>query len=328
MKRISIVTPCYNEEGNVRLLAERVRQVMSGLPGYDYEHLFADNRSSDDTLEVLRGMAAQDRRIKVIANARNFGQVRSVFNAIKAAEGDAVVLLAADLQDPPEMIRDFVKAWEGGAKVVFGRREKRSESFVYSALRKVYYRLLKRLSDDELMNDVGEFVLFDRKVHEVLKAINEANPYIRGLLTSLGYDIATVPYHMQPRHSGRTTTNFYVIFVYALNGFVRHTRFPLRLASMTGIVMAMACFAIGIVQIILKLLFWETSIPGLSTITVALFLLSGVQLFLIGYLGEIVGSIYENTAQKPLVVERERINFEAPQVNSEGEATATKSGQG
>ena len=309
-KTISVVTPCYNEEGNVGPLSERVRAVFDALPGYDYEHIFADNASTDGTLGALKEMAAGDKRIKVIANTANFGPVKSVFNAVLAATGDAVVVLSADLQDPPELISEFVEKWEEGFQVVFGVREKRHESGLMVLARKLYYRLLRSVSEDRLIDDAGDFVLFDKAVLDVLKRIKDTNPYIRGLLTSLGFSYTGVKYSMQQRSYGKSSTNLFRLFIYALNGFVNHTMLPLRLATVFGLIMSFVCFVIATASLLIKIFFWESSgPPGIPTLIVGLFFLSGIQLFLIGFIGEYIGAIHRQSKGLPLVVEKERINF-------------------
>jgi len=255
-------------------------------------------------------MAANDKRIKVIANAKNFGPVKSVFNAILAAKGNAVVILAADLQDPPEMIPQFIEKWREGYQVVFGIREKRDESKILVIFRKAYYRLLQSISEDTLVKDAGDFVFFDKEVLKVLKSIKDSNPYIRGLLSSLGFRRTGIKYHMQRRHAGKTSTNLFSLFVYALNGFVNHTLFPLRLATLVGFIMAFVCIVFSVVQLLLKLIFWQSPPAGIPTLTIGLFFVSGVQLFLIGFLGEFIGSIYKQMKGIPPVIEKERINFD------------------
>jgi polyisoprenyl-phosphate glycosyltransferase len=310
VKKISIVTPCYNEEGNVTLLVERVRAVFADLPEYTYEHIFADNKSEDNTLSLLKDMAASDTKIKIIANVTNFGQVRSAFNAIKAANGDAVVLLAADLQDPPELIADFIEKWEEGYQVVYGLRAKREESQLLQATRKAYYRLLKAVSEDQLVSDMGEFCLFDKVVLDVFKSLNDANPYIRGLLSSLGFSHVGVPYSMAQRHAGETTTSLVYLCVYALNGFINHTLLPIRLATILGLLTSSVSFLLALGYLILKLIFWDVSPPGIPTLAVGMFFLGGVQLFMLGFIGELVGAIFRQSKNRPLVIEKERINFD------------------
>jgi glycosyltransferase involved in cell wall biosynthesis len=308
-KTVSVITPCYNEENNVALVRERVKKVFDSLPDYDHEHIFADNRSTDATLARLKEIAAKDPRVKVIANARNFGPARSLFNALLAARGDALVLLAADLQDPPELIAPFVKKWEEGYKIVFGVREKRREGRLMVWTRKIYYRLLNQISEDNLMNDSGDFVLFDKAVQDVLRCVKDNNPYVRGLLSSLGFRSAGIPYQMAARHSGKTKATVFGLFTLALNGFVNHTMFPIRLATFTGVALAAASILFALAQLILKLVFWDAAPKGIPTLIVGFFFLSGVQLFILGFLGEFVGAMYRQMKGLPLVVEEERINF-------------------
>ncbi len=310
MKRISVVTPCFNEEGNVRLLSERVKEVFAGLPEYEFEHIFADNRSEDNTLAVLKAMALEDQRIKIIVNARNYGSIRSPFNAVLAARGDAIVMLAADLQDPPEMIAQFVERWEQGYQVVFGVRAQRQEPAWMTGLRRAYYRLLNQMSEDELVSDAGDFVLFDKKVQDVLRQIHDTNPYLRGLLASLGFSHTGIEYHMGERHSGKTKASATNLIAYALTGFIHHTMLPLRLATFVGLSMSGVSILAAFIFLFLKLLRWSDSPPGIATIIIGLFFLSGVQLFVLGFLGELVGAIYRQGRNLPLVVEVERINFD------------------
>ena len=310
MKTISVVTPCYNEEGNVRLLAQRVAQVFAGLDGYTFEHIFADNGSEDKTLGVLKELAQEDHRIKVIANTRNFGPSRSLFNALLAAEGDAVVLLAADMQDPPELIPEFIKQWQHGFQVVFGIRAKRSEFFLMTAARRAYYRLLQLVSEDDLVVDAGDFVLFDRAVQLVLRRIHDTNPYIRGLLTSLGFSHTGVPYHMQSRQSGQRPRNPFGLLAYTLNAFINHTTLAWKAATIIGFLVSILCFLTAFVYLILKLVFWNMPPQGFPTLFVGMFFLAGVQLFLLGYIGELAGAIFRQTKNLPIVIERERINFD------------------
>lgn len=310
MKRICVITPCYNEEGNVRLLAERVAAVFRDLPGYTYEHLFADNASSDGTQAVLRELAAQDPRIKVIVNAKNFGQPRSLFNAILAAEGDAFVIVAADLQDPPELIPRFVEQWEAGYQVVFGIRAKRHEAPLMTLARKAYYRVLRGMSGDELVMDAGDFLLMDKRVQEILGRIHDTNPYLRGLLVSLGFSCTGIDYVMEARHSGKTKLSPFGLMAFAWNGVINHTLLPLRLATSLGIGMSALSILAAFGYLLLKLISWRTSPPGIATVIIGMFFLSGVQLFLLGFVGELVASIFREGKNFPLVVERERFNFD------------------
>lgn len=309
MKHISVVTPCWNEKGNVALVADQVRAVFDKIPDAEYELIFADNASTDGTVEILQELAAQDPNIKVILNSSNYGSGRSTYNAILAASGEAIVLLAADLQDPPELIAEMIEQWRAGYKIVFGIRARRSESRLMTAGRRIYYRILQQLSEDELVNDAGDFVLFDSSVQEVLAQINDANPYIRGLLSSLGFTHTGVEYHMQPRHSGKSAATPYKLFAYAMNGFVNHSLFPLRMATFSGLIIAAACFVLMFVELVLRLFSGNTAPPGVATLIIVLLFLGGVQLCILGFIGEFVGALYRQSKNIPIVIEKERINF-------------------
>lgn len=310
IKHISIVTPCYNEEENVQLLSEKVRNVFKNLPDYDYEHIFADNCSKDNTLSILKQMAQNNKRIKIIVNAANFGPVKSVFNGTLAASGDAVVILAADLQDPPEMIAEFIEKWEQGFQIVFGIREKRSEAKLMTFLRKTYYTILEKISENDLVKNAGDFVLLDKDVLKVLKKINDTNPYIRGLLSSMGFRHTGIKYHMQQRHSGKSSTTLFSLFTYALNGIVSHTMLPLRVATFVGISMSFVSIIAALIHLLLKLIYWDSYQTGLITISIGLFFFIGVQLFLTGFMGEYIGAIHRQVKGFSMVVEKERINFD------------------
>ena len=309
LRLVSVVTPCFNEEENIQLVYERVKSTFKEMVGLEYEHIFADNCSQDSSLNVLRGLCVLDSRVKVIVNAKNFGPTRSVFNALLAARGDAVVLLACDLQDPPELIQRFIAKWLDGYEVVFGIRERREEPFLISYGRRLYYRLISSVSEDDLVKDAGDFFLIDRRVQQVLRRIQDRNPYIRGLLASLGFKTIGIPYHMSSRHSGRSNASPYSLFVLALSGFVNHTLLPLRLATLSGLMLSFLCMGYALLTIFMRLIGSSDAPAGTATIVVALFFLSGVQLFLLGFLGEFVGAIYRQQKGLPLVVERERINF-------------------
>lgn len=310
MKTISVVTPCFNEENNVEPLVQRVRAVFQEIPEYDYEHILADNCSSDNTLSILRGLAKKDKHIKIICNARNFGYHRSQFNAILSASGDAVILLAADMQDPPEMLPEFIKKWEEGFQVVFGIRGMRYESVFLQTARKLYYRLLNKISEDELINDAGDFVLFDKNVLNILKQIKDSSPYLRGMFASLGFSIAGIEYRMEQRHSGKSSNNFFGLMVHSLLGFINHTMLPLRLATFIGFGLAIMSLFMSFLYLLLKIVLWDAAPPGIATLIIGLFFFSGVQVFLLGFIGEMVGAILRQSKNYPIVVEKERINFE------------------
>jgi glycosyltransferase involved in cell wall biosynthesis len=308
MKKISVVTPCFNEEENVQELYERTKKVLEAT-GYDYEHIFIDNASTDRTVELLRRLTAQDIRVKVIINARNFGHIRSPYHAMLQCHGDAVVAMASDLQDPPERIPEFIKQWEAGYKVVIGVKTKSQESGLFYLLRTLYYRFLRSLSDVPLIEHFTGFGLYDRKVIETLREFNDPYPYFRGLIADIGFPIARIEFVQQRRKHGITKNNFYTLFDLAMLGLTGYTKVPLRLATMLGFFSAAVSFLVGLIYLVYKLLDWQNFSLGLAPVVIGLFFLGSVQLIFLGIVGEYIGAIYTQVLHRPLVVEKERINF-------------------
>jgi len=320
MKTISIVTPCFNEADNVEACHNAVAALFaSGAPleGYRREHIFADNDSSDGTQDILRSLAAADPSMKVILNARNYGPFRSNFNALRAATGDAVVVfLPADLQDPAEMIPEFVKLWESGVEVVAGARVNRQESLALRGCRAIFYRTVRSLSDIDIPLNVGEFQLLDRKVWAAVVSHDDHYPYIRGIIASVGFRRAIVPYTWAARRSGISKNNLPRLIDQALNGIFSFTNAPMRLCTFAGVAMAALCLLYALVSVGVYVARPELAPRGTMTLIVALFFLSGIQLAFMGILGEYVTSIHAQVRKRPLVVERERINM-APVFSSE-----------
>lgn len=309
MKLISIVTPCYNEESNVRELYQIIRQIMAGMADYHYEHIFIDNASTDRTAEILRELAGADKNVKVILNARNFGHIRSPYHAILQSRGDAVISIVADLQDPPEMIRDFIREWENGQKIVVGVKNKSEESKIMYNLRQFYYRSMSRLSQVELIEQFTGFGLYDRQVIDILRSLKEPYPYFRGLIAEIGFPRKVIPYVQPARKRGITKNNFYTLFDMALLGLTSHSKAPLRLAVIMGFASAVLSLGVAVFYLVYKLIFWQTFALGLAPLVVGLFFFSSVQLFFLGIVGEYVGSIHTYVQNRPLVIEKERINF-------------------
>ncbi|MBX9929280.1 MAG: glycosyltransferase family 2 protein [Gemmatimonadaceae bacterium] len=306
---ISVVTPCFNEEGNVREMAAAVRAEFAALPAVDYEHLFIDNGSRDGTAARLRELAAEDPRIKVILNTRNFGQVRSGYHALLQTRGDAAIGLACDFQDPPSLIPQFVAAWQAGAKVVLGVKESAEESTAFFALRERYYRMLARISDVEVVRQATGFGLYDRAVVDALRRIDDPYPFFRGLLAEIGYTPTLVPYHQPPRARGLTSQNFWTFYDLALLGVVHHSKIPLRLAALTGFVTAMLSLLAAFGYLGYKLMYWDRFEVGVAPLVIGLFFLASIQLCFVGIVGEYIGAIWTQVRRHPHVFERERINF-------------------
>jgi glycosyltransferase involved in cell wall biosynthesis len=311
-KTISIVTPCYNEQDNVLPCYEAVRRVFEEqLPDYDLEHVFCDNASTDNTAEVLRQIAASDPRVKVILNARNFGPFCSTFNGLLNTSGDAVVvLLAADLQDPPEVVVEFVHKWEEGYQVVYGIRSKREEGLIMRSVRRFYYRTVSRFANINIPPDVGEFQLIDRLVVEALKQFDDFYPYIRGMIASCGFRSAGVEYVWKARKRGFSKNRLYHLIDQGLNGMISFTRVPMRLCMFGGFFLAGLSIFYALFCLVWHLIAnGPVAPPGIPTLIVAVFFFSGVQLFFFGVLGEYVSAIHSQVRKRPLVIERGRINF-------------------
>lgn len=313
-KCISIISPCFNEQDNVRECFLAVRRVFEPLSEqFDYEHIFADNASTDGTLGELRKIAAEDKRVKVIANSRNYGPFRSTFNALRSACGDAVlVMLPVDLQDPVELIPEFLREWREGFKVIYGQRTQREEGYLLRSCRKVYYRLVSGLAGINIPLDTAEFQLLDRQVVNALLKFNDHYPYIRGMIANVGFrdQAKAIPYHWQARARGMSKNRFYNLLDQGLNGIVSFTTVPMRLAVISGFALACLALIYALVQLAINLAHRGLSEPGIPTLIIALFFFSGVQLVFIGLLGEYVGAIHSQVRHGAVVIERERINFD------------------
>jgi len=308
-KLISIVTPCYNEKDNVDELHERITLVMASLP-YDYEHIYIDNHSTDQTVSKVREIAARDHRVKLIVNARNFGYIRSAYYGILQSRGDACVFIASDLQDPPEMIVEFVKRWEEGYKTVLATKPESEESSLMFLVRKLYYGFAAKISDVPLVRNATGAGLFDKAVLDILRKIEDPYPYFRGLVCEIGFPIALVPFRQPRRARGITTTNFYTLYDLAMLGITNHSKVPLRLMTMAGFGLSVGSLFIAFLFLIAKLVFWNSFQLGIAPILIGMFFLGAVQMFFIGLLGEYVGAIYTHVRKLPLVVESERVNFD------------------
>jgi len=309
MRLISVMTPCFNEEGNVREMYEAVKAVFAGLPQYRYEHIFIDNGSKDRTAVILRELAGADRNVKVILNTRNFGHVRSGYYAMLQAYGDAVIALACDFQDPPELIPEFLKRWEAGSKVVLGVKESADESGLFYALRDRYYRMLARIADIELVRQSTGFGCYDQSVIESLRKIDDPYPYFRGLIAEIGYEPSLVAFRQPVRKRGISSQNFYTLYDLAFLGVVNHSKVPLRMATMSGFTLAILSLLAAFGYLAAKLLFWNQFSLGIAPILIGFFFLTAVQLFFIGIVGEYIGAIYTQVRHHPHVFEKDRINF-------------------
>jgi len=320
-KKISIVTPCYNEESNLPDCRDAVRRVfVEQLPEYDYEHVFCDNRSTDGSVAVLRRLAQDDSHVKVIFNARNFGPFRSTFNGLLSTSGDAVVvLLAADLQDPPEVVVDFVRHWEQGNEIVYGIRANRQESWLMRNTRRIYYRLVSRFASIDIPNDVGEFQLVDKVVVDTLRQFDDYYPYIRGMIASCGFRAVGVPYTWKARAKGFSKNRLYHLIDQGLNGLISFTNLPMRACLLLGTMLSLTSIAYAVFTAVAHLILGRSlASPGIATIITAIFFFSGVMLFFLGVMGEYISAIHFQVRRRPLVIERGRLNFERSPKSTDG----------
>ncbi len=309
MAFISVVTPCYNEEANVAGLYKAVKSVFSELEGLTYEHIFIDNSSRDNTVRILKDIAKTDKTLKIIVNSRNFGHIRSPYYALLQANGDAAVLLASDFQDPPELIKDFIKKWQEGFRIVIGVKHKSEENKLMFAARKIYYHLISRISDTEQVKNFTGFGLYDKSFVDVLKKLDEPYPYFRGLIAELGPERAEIEFTQPKRKVGKTKNNFYTLYDIAMLGLVSYSKLPLRIATFVGFISSFISIGVAFIYLIYKILFWNRFSAGSAPIAIGLFFFASVQLFFVGILGEYIGAIYTQVKNRPLVVEKERINF-------------------
>jgi glycosyltransferase involved in cell wall biosynthesis len=309
-KLISIVTPSYNEESNVVPLYKEIKKIMESMPDYDYEHIFIDNASTDTTAAKLKEIARKDKKCKVIFNSRNFGHIRSPFYGMLQAKGDAVIYIACDFQDPPQLIREFVKKWERGYLVVKAVKQSSDETKSMFFLRKLFYSLINRLSEVELTKNYTGFGLYDKRIMDILRKIDDPYPYFRGMISEIGFEQATVKFIQPTRKRGITKNNFYTLYDMGLLGITSHTKVPLRLATIIGFAMSGLSLIVSLTYLILKLIFWESFPMGIAPLLIGIFFFSSIQLFFIGILGEYIGLIHTQVKKRPLVIEKERINFD------------------
>lgn len=308
-KHISVMTPCYNEEGNIINLYNAVKAQFNKLPQYSYEHIFIDNYSTDRSRDILRELAQKDKNVKVILNARNFGPNRSGSYGMLQATGDALICIVCDLQDPPELIPQFLEKWEAGYKVVLGQKLKSKESPLMFQVRKLYYKIINWLSETPQYEGVTGYGLFDKEFLNTMRWMDDPDPYIRGLVPDLGYKTYLLKYTQNKREHGKSSYNFSRYFDFAITGVTHVSKKPLRIATLAGLIMSVLSFIIALLYLILKLIFWNSFAMGTAPILIGMFFLASVQLAFIGVIGEYIGAILTRVTKRPMVVEEERINF-------------------
>jgi glycosyltransferase involved in cell wall biosynthesis len=310
MKSISIVTPCYNEEENVEDLYNSVRQFMLGVGRYRYEHIFIDNSSSDNTVDVLKRLASRDRNVKIIVNSRDFGQIRSPLHAVFQTRGDAVIGIVADFQDPPALIPEMIAKWEEGYSMVLCLKTTSQENPLMFRVRTAYYRMIHALSSVETFQHFTGFGLYDRKVIEVMQSFKDPYPYIRGMIAEIGLPHYEIVFDQPRRVRGITKNNFYSLYDIAMLGITNQSKVPLRIVTFAGFVSAFLSVVAGLCYFVYKLLFWNSFSVGVAPLILGLFFFASVQMLSLGIIGEYIGAIFTKVQGRPYVVEQERVNFE------------------
>ncbi len=311
-KKISVMIPCYNEEENARPIYEAVKnELVTSLPQYDYEILFIDNKSKDNTRSIIRQICKEDKNVRAIFNCRNFGQFNSPYYGIINTSGDCCITICADFQDPVEMIPKFVAEWEKGYKIVIGVKTQSKESKIMYGLRTVYYKLIKKMSDVEQIEHFTGFGLYDKSFVKTLRELDDPQPFIRGIVAELGPERKEIEYTQPQRRAGKTHNNFYSLYDAAMLSLTSYTKIGLRLAVFAGGAFSVIGFLVALVYLILKLIRWYDFPAGTVPILIGVFLMSSIQLFFIGLLGEYIMNINRRVMKRPLVVEEERLNFDA-----------------
>ena len=321
MKKISVLIPCYNEAENVGPISRAVTEILEKeLPRYDYELVFIDNDSTDGTRDIIRGLCADNPRIKAILNARNFGQFNSPYYGMLQVTGDCVIEMVADFQDPVEMIPKYIHEWEKGYKIVIGIKTSSKENRLMYWLRSCYYKTIKKLSDVEQIEHFTGSGLYDREFIEVLRSLDDPTPFLRGIVAELGYRRKEIPYEQPRRRAGKTHNNFYRLYDAAMLSVTSYTKAGLRLATIFGSICAVVSMIIALVYLVMKLIWWDRFPAGMAPMLIGMLFLGSAQLFFIGFLGEYIMSINQRVMKRPLVIEEERINFNEEEKKGGNEA--------
>lgn len=319
MKKISVLIPCYNEEENVEPIYKAVSDILKKeCSVYDYEILFIDNSSTDETKQILRSICQEDDKVKAIFNAKNFGQFNSPFYGMLQTTGDCVISMVCDFQDPVELIPQYVREWENGYKIVIGIKKNSEESKLLYAVRSLYYKFIKKFSEVEQIEHFTGSGLYDREFIEVLRNLDDPKPFLRGIVAELGYARKEIPYTQPKRKAGKTKNNWYTLYDAAMLSITSYTKIGLRLCTLFGFLFGLLSAVIGIVYLIYKLIYWDSFIAGMAPVAIGMFFIGAVQLIFIGMLGEYIISINQRVMKRPLVIEAERINFDSDTVKNVG----------
>jgi len=310
-KKISIYTPCFNEEDNIEYCYSTIKDLFKNdLKDYDYEHIFGDNCSEDNSLQILRDISSKDKNIKVISYSRNFGAFQSLYNGAISAVGDAIICISADLQDPPELIPEMIDKWQNGYDVVYGKKIVREESFIMKNMRKFYYKMVKKFSYIDIPENVGEFCLINKKVQDAIKLYDDYYPYLRGMIANCGFKRSYIEYTWKKRKFGKSTGSPYILIDNAINGLISFSNFPMRICLFVGMIISFASVVFSIYSFFVALFLPKEALPGISMLIVSIFFFFGVTLFFLGVVGEYISAIHSQVRKKPLVIINEKINFD------------------
>lgn len=311
MKKISVILPTYNEEDNVIPLSKEIVNIFNNeLNNYDYEIIFTDNNSIDSTREKIISLCQENKNIKAIFNAKNFGQFRSPFNAMINANGDCVILMVSDFQDPPKIIVDFVREWESGYKIVIGIINKSKENLIMRFIRSLYYKLMKYISDIEHIEHFTGTGLYDKSFVKTISVLDDPDPYIRGIVSELGYKIKKINYEKQNRKAGKSKNNFFTLYNIAMISITNYSKIVLRLSTMIGFLFSFLSFIFGLIYFIYKIIYWHSFNVGIAPLILGVFFIGSIQLFFLGLIGEYIVNINDRLMKRPLVIEEKRINFD------------------
>ncbi len=309
MTKISIVTPTFNEEQNIKILCEDIKKEFEKID-LEYEHIIIDNASTDNTIKILEEICSKDKKVKVIINSKNYGHIRSPFYGLLQTNSDATILMASDFQDPIDLIPKYIEEWKKGKKIVLGQKTSSEENRVKYSLRNIFYSFLNKISDFELPNNTTGAGIFDKSVIEKLKKINDPYPYFRGLIAELGEDITTIEFKQPLRKSGTTKNNIFTLYDIGMLGIVKHSRKPLRFMTLVGFIASVVSLLVGLIYLVYKLIFWDSFSLGIAPIVIGIFVVSSIQITLLGLVGEYIGIILLHQRNMPLVIENKRINFD------------------
>ena len=308
-KLISIVTPTFNEEGNIEKLCGSISKEMSKT-NFDYEHIVIDNSSTDNTIKILKELSKKSKKLKVIINKKNFGHIRSPMHGMFQASGDAVILMMSDLQDPIELITKYIEEWENGSKVVMGQKDSSDENFLKHHMKNIAYKFINKISDNPLLINTTGSGLYDKSIIDIIKKIDDPYPYFRGLISEITNEIKLIKYHQPKREKGKTKNNFYTLYDIGILGIIKHSKIPLRLMTFLGFLFSFFSILTAIIFFIYKLIYWDSFDLGIAPIIIGVFALGSVQILILGFIGEHVMNVLTQTRKLPLVIEKERVNFD------------------